>query len=228
MAPPKQPSEFLDYLVSYPSENDPAAQDEIYLPSLLELSHKLGTSVSSLREQLEVAKTLGMVEVRPRTGIRRLKFSFFPAVKVSLAYSMNIDLSYFYFYADLRNSLEAVYWERAVKRLTGDDQNYLSRLVQSAWVKLRGEPIQIPHVEHRQLHLGIYSRLENPFVQGLLEAYWDAYEAIGYNLYSDYNYLERVWKYHQAMVDSIVAGEFEEGYKALIEHKDLLYQRMTA
>jgi len=71
----------------------------------------------------------------------------------------------------------------------------------------------------------IYSRLDNPFVQGLLEAYWEIYEAVGLNLYADYNYLERVWTYHQQMVDAICAGDFESGYRALVEHKDLLYHR---
>ena len=39
-----------------------------------------------------------------------------------------------------------------------------------AWDKLRRTPIQVPHEEHRNLHLLIYSRLENPFVTGILEA----------------------------------------------------------
>jgi DNA-binding FadR family transcriptional regulator len=36
------------------------------------MSKELGVSVALLREQLEVAKAIGLVEVRPRTGIRRL------------------------------------------------------------------------------------------------------------------------------------------------------------
>ena len=52
----------------------------------------------------------------------------------------------------------------------------LTALVEQAWEKLRGTPIHIPQYEHRQLHLSIYQRLDNPFVSGILEAYWDAYE----------------------------------------------------
>ena len=53
-------------------------------------------------------------------------------------------------------------------------------LIERALEKLRGTPVQVPHEEHRKLHLMIYSRLDNPFVTGILEAYWDAYEAVGF------------------------------------------------
>ena len=68
----------------------------------------------------------------------------------------------------------------------------------------------------------IYSRLENPFVTGILEAYWEAYEAVGLNVFAgDYKYLEEVWQYHQKMVEAICNGTFEAGYQALIKHTDL-------
>ena len=45
------------------------------------------------------------------------------------------------------------------------------------------------------------------FVKGLLEAYWEAYEAVGLSLFSDYYYLREVWTYHQGIVDAILAGD---------------------
>ncbi len=192
------------------------------MPSLSQLSGELGISVASLREQLEVAKALGLVEIRPRTGIRRLPYSFFPAVRQSLFCGMKLDRANFTRFADLRIHIEEAYWEEAVRKLTAEDLERLQSLLASAWEKLHGEPIQIPHAEHRELHLSIYRRLENPFVLGLLEAYWDAYESVGLNLYADYRYLEQVWTYHQLMVDSIVAGDYSAGYQALVEHQHLL------
>jgi DNA-binding GntR family transcriptional regulator len=62
-------------------------------------------------------------------------------------------------------------------------------------------------------------------VYGLLEAYWEAYEAVGLDLYADYNYLRQVWNYHQTMVDAICEGDFQRGYQALVEHRDLLLHR---
>jgi len=189
------------------------------------MGQQLNISVARLREQLEVARALGLVEVRPRTGIRRLPYSFYPAVRQSLDYALTLDGSYFDHFADLRNRLEAAYWHQAVCLLTSQDLAELQKLVKIAWDKLRAPQIQIPHNEHRQLHLTIYRRLENPFVIGILEAYWEAYEAIGLNLYAGIEYLQEVWDYHQRMVDAICAGDFDAGYQALVEHTDLLHQR---
>jgi DNA-binding FadR family transcriptional regulator len=214
-------SEFMRYLAAF-------GKTEVdRLPSLAELSQQLGISIASLREQLEVARALGLVEVRPRTGIKVQPYSFGPAARQSLAYALAIDPVYFQYFSDLRNHLEAAYWHEAVSLLTVEDHLQLQALVSSAWQKLRGEPIQIPHFEHRQLHLLIYKRLNNPFVAGLLETYWALYEATGLNVYTDYQYLEHVWNYHQAMVENICLGKFEAGYQAMIEHMKLLSQRIV-
>ena len=216
--------EFLEYLVSLDTEE--GTSDRI--PTLNDLSQMLEVSVARLREQLEVARALGFVEVRPRTGIRRLPYTFLPAVRQTLSYAIEIDRAYFDAYSDLRNHIEAAYWTEAVERLEPDDKVELQELINTAWGKLRSPQIHIPHMEHRQLHLGIFRRLENPFVQDILEAYWEAYEAVGLNLYAGYDYLMRVWQYHQQMVDAICEGDFDAGYNALVEHKDLLYHRPVA
>lgn len=214
-------SEFLQYLVGLPEGDGQCAQ----LPSLNVLSQELNISIPRLREQLEVARAMGLVDVRPRTGIRRQPYSFFPAVRQSLEYALALDLAHFDNFAQLRNHLEAAYWYQAVRLLKPEDHLELTRLIASAWDKLRNVQIQIPHPEHRQLHMLIYSRLDNPFVLGILEAYWDAYEAVGLNMYAGIDYLHEVWGYHQRMVEAICAGDFEAGYQALVEHTDLLHHR---
>jgi DNA-binding FadR family transcriptional regulator len=215
----KLTSEFLNYLITNGIE-DPLSER---LPPLNVLSKKLGVSVPTLREQMEAARTLGLVEARPRTGIRRLPYTFQPAVRQSLAYAIAIDPGYFESFAELRQHIEFAFWFEAVQRLTPQDHEALQALVDRAWEKLRGSPIQIPHAEHRELHLSIYRRLDNPFVLGILEAYWEAYEAVGLSVYSDYYYLEQVWRYHQQMVDAICCGDLDSGYKALVEHAELLH-----
>jgi DNA-binding FadR family transcriptional regulator len=215
------PNEFIRFLATTNGELD----DPDRLPSLGQLSTELGISVAKLREQMEVARALGYIEVRPRTGIRRLPFTFTPAVRNSLMYAISLDPEYFEAYAELRNQVESSFWCQAVKLLEPEDHDYLQQLITQAWEKLRGSPIRIPHREHRELHLAIYRRLGNPFVLGILEAFWDAYEAFGLNLYADYGYLEQVWDYHQHMVDAICDGDLETGYQALTKHKDLLHHR---
>jgi DNA-binding FadR family transcriptional regulator len=208
-------SEFMRYLAAHQTVEES-------LPPLTTLSAELGISVAALREQLEVARALGLVDVRPRTGIRKLPFTFLPAVRQSLNYAMALDPNSFKTFADLRQNIEASYWLEAVGKLTGEDIFQLNDLIERAWRKLDGRPIQIPHNEHKQLHLTIYCRLNNPFVSAILEAYWESYEAIGLNVFTDYNYLRSVWQYHETMVNAITSGDFEAGYRALVEHTDLL------
>ncbi|MEW6718007.1 MAG: FCD domain-containing protein [Chloroflexota bacterium] len=215
----KLSSDFLRYLASLPShgEDEPLQR----LPTLNELSGELGVSVAKLREQVEAAKTLGFISVQPRTGIQRLTYSFYPAVQQSLAYACALDWRYFELFYDLRYHIEATYFHQAVQVLQPDDLEKLQSLLHGAREKLRGHPIQIPHLEHRELHLSIYRRLENPFVSGLLEAYWDVYEAVGLNLYAAHDYLEQVWAYHERMVTSLCGRDVNSAYQALVEHVDL-------
>ncbi|GMV33344.1 MAG: hypothetical protein DCC59_03595 [Chloroflexi bacterium] len=214
-------SEFLRYLASHDESEDK-------LPSLNDLSRELNISLASLREQLEVARALGLVEIKPRTGMRRKPYSFVPAVKQSLDYAIAMNRDHFIAFADLRQNIELAYWHKAVKLLTSEDRAYLGDLVARAWEKLRGSPIEIPHSEHRELHLTIYRRLDNPFVSGLLQSYWDAYEAVGLNFFTDYNYLTQVWNYHQQMVNAICNNDAEAGYKALSEHTDLIHHLISS
>jgi DNA-binding FadR family transcriptional regulator len=212
-------SEFMQFLAREKGDGE-------RLPSLAELSELLGVSIASLREQLEVARALGLVKVQPKKGIRRQPYKFTPAVLKSLAYASAIDPAYyFYAFADLRTHIEASYWHEAVILLTKEDHSRLQELIGQAVEKLEGHPIQIPHAEHRELHLTIFRHLNNPFVTGILEAYWEAYESVGLNLYNDISYLETVWDYHQKMVEGICSGDISAGYRALIEHTDLLQKR---
>ena len=213
-------SEFLHYLASHEDA-------EIGLPTLNDLSSELGVSIASLREQLEVARALGLVEVKPgRGGTRRRLFSFTPAIRQSLGYALALDDQHFRKYSELRNHVESAFWYEAVDKLTFEDKVDLQEIIARAWNKLGRNLVQVPHEEHRQLHLLIYSRLENPFVTGILEAYWEAYEAVGLNVFAGgYEYLQEVWKYHQLMVESICDGNDKAGYEALVAHTDLLYHR---
>lgn len=213
-------SEFLSFLTSIANENN---SDR--LPSLAAMSAEMGISVASLREQMEVARAMGLIDAKPKTGIRLLPYQFGPAVTQSLTFGVSINPALFHQYYDLRKKLEAAYWYEAVERLTSQDIDEISRLLNLAENKLKLSPIQIPHEEHKKFHLTIYRRLDNLFVQGLLESYWDLYDTVGFGQYNDEEYIKRVWQYHRKIVEAIRAGDFEVGYRILREHMALLFQR---
>lgn len=225
----KQPTfDFLEYLASgspFQPGNGNGQPSPDRLPSLQELSEHYGVSISVLREQLRVARALGLVEVKPRTGIRRLPYSFAPAVQESLFYAIALDRHRFDQFADVRRHIEKSYWHEAIAMLTEADMAELNRLLDRAWDKLHGDPIRLPHAEHRELHLAIFRHLENPFVLGILEAYWEAYDEAGLSRYEGLDYLEQVWSYHRKIVEAIEAGDFDASFRALVEHFELIDQR---
>lgn len=209
-------SEFLQYLISHQFSPGDG------LPPLNEISTELGISVGKLREQLEVARSLGLVSVRPRVGIQREPFNFAPAVLKSVLFGLGSGETQFAQFAGLRRAVEDAYWHEAVAQLTAEDKAQLQEIVARAQEKLHGSPVHVPNGEHRQLHLLMFSRLDNPFVTGLLAAYWDAYEASELTRYARYEYWLEVWRYHERIVAALVAGDFEHGRQLLREHYTLL------
>ena len=192
------------------------------LPPLTELSDEIGVSVGKLREQLELVRGLGFVSVQPRLGIRRESFDFYPSVCKSLLCGLASGEASFEQFSMLRQTIEASMWSDAVSRLTIEDIEMLEGLVGDAWLKLRGHPVHIPNGEHRQLHLTLIHRLNNPFVQALLTAYWDAYDLTELTRFADYQYWIDVWNYHERIVKAVREGDIESGLRLLIEHFQLL------
>jgi len=223
MLPKPLDSELLNYIVSH------HLQPGDTLPALADLSQELNINVGKLREQLEVARSMGLVEVRPRTGIRIKEYEFLPGLRLSLLYALAQNKSHFEEFTELRNHTEVAFWHEAVVQITDQDKAELRRLVDSAWKKLNHETlIQIPHAEHRQFHLKIFTHLDNPFVIGLLEAYWEAYEAVELNTYADLHYWQEAWTYHERILNCICEGEFEAARVAFVEHTRLLRHRTNA
>lgn len=212
----KLDSDFLQYLVTH--HVNPGDR----LPPLSDIGEDLGVSVGKLREQLAVARGLGVVSVRPKVGIQRETFDFSEAVLPAILFSLATGETCFEQLSRLRQAIEMSFWDAAVVLLTAEDKALLRQLIDKAWAKLRGDPIHIPNGEHRQLHLTIFGRLENPFVKGLLVAYWDAYEAVEMTRFVRYQHWVNVWNYHERIVDALLAEDYELGRQLLIEHFSLL------
>ena len=207
---------FLHYLI----ENGIVPGER--LPTLSQIGDELGMSVGKVREQLEIARSLGLVSVRPRIGIVREPFDFTPAVLASVLFGLGSGEAQFEQFSQLRQAIEINFWETAVNGLNSEDKRELKQIIANAWAKLKGNPIHVPNVEHRQLHLTIFSRLKNPFVQGMLAAYWDAYEAIELTRFSPYSYWLKVWQYHEQIVEAICQDDAALGLELLQTHFALL------
>jgi GntR family transcriptional repressor for pyruvate dehydrogenase complex len=211
--------EFIDYLIE--KQQSPGSA----MPSISAISSELGISTACLREQMELARNLGLITTQPRKGIEIQPYSFTPAVIKSLYYAIKTDQSYFEQFSELRNHLERSFFIEAARALTAEDLEELAQLTRTAHEKLQGNPIQLPHEEHRRYHLMIYKGLRNTFLDGLLEAYWDTYELVGLDVYMDLAYHESVWKYHETIIQNLQIGDFDAAYQLLLDHMELIYQR---
>jgi DNA-binding FadR family transcriptional regulator len=214
----KLDSEFLKYLTN----NGVIPGDR--LPTLSEIGSELGMSVGKLREQLEVARCFGLVSVRPRVGIVREPFDFATAVLTSVLFGLSTGEANFSQFSQVRQTIEKSFWQEAVAHLTEEDTLELKQIVDKAWRKLRGSPVHVPNPEHRQFHLTIFGRLDNPFVKGILEAYWDAYEASEMTRFMDYQYWVDVWNFHERIAEALCQNDLEQGRLLLEQHFELLPQ----
>ncbi|MCC6612193.1 MAG: FadR family transcriptional regulator [Anaerolineae bacterium] len=212
-------SDLLDFIVKK------GFQPGDRLPTITELQDpaQLGISISKVREQLEVARALGVVEVRSKTGMKLREYAFTPAIRLSLFYALSIQPELFEAFSALRNHVEIAFWHEACALLTEEDKGSMRECIRAAREKLspHNGHIHIPYEEHRAFHLGMFKHLENPFVGGILEAYWDAYEAVEVSRYADYAYHTKVWDYHEHILDAICDGDFERAQELFIEHIDL-------
>jgi DNA-binding FadR family transcriptional regulator len=210
---------FLDYLISFHKQNKGS------IPSIQSISADLGFSTATLREQMELAKNMGFISAQPRKGVELLPYKFTPAASKSLYYAVNLDYSFFFQYSEVRSHLEKAFFLESVNLLSQEDLCAIQKLVDAAFEKLNGDPVRIPHEEHRDYHLAFYSKQKNIFLTGLLEAYWDVYEQMGLNLYADLNYLKNIWEYHKKILDLSLEGRFKDAYHLLGKHMEFIYER---
>lgn len=196
----------LDYFSARYREGEKSS-----LPPLTELSKELGVSVASLREQLEVARAFGLVEVRPRTGITINDYSFRPAAARSFLYSVKLDQGYFTQLTGLWKSVEMSFIRPVLQKLSEDGISKITEIVNKANNKIHSTPAQIPHEEERSLHEYLFEKSGNQFVFGIVEAFWDTYEAVGLNIYTSYDWLEEKWGSYLAFANALARGDFSEG-----------------
>jgi DNA-binding FadR family transcriptional regulator len=219
------PYDVLQYIVQEGLQTSDTGE-LIKLPAIGDLAKELHVSRGKLREEMIAAQAYGAVEMRPGDGTYVRPFDFYAPIRTLVLYSIAGDRGNFDRFYRLRARLEIGFWEEAARALTPQDHKVLYSILDRAQSKLEGEQVEIPHEEHRQLHLHIFGRLDNPFVQGLLQAYWDAYEAVGLHRYFDLSYFERMWSWHREMVDALSTGEDERGREVLIRHFTLIEDRL--
>lgn len=202
--------------------------EEKSIPSIAQLAKVLGLSNAAVREQLEVARQLQLVEVKTKTGIQVSSFSISPAICLASKFGIEINPEMIWDLLSVRQHLELAYWQEAVVRLNSEDVELLGNIVESAMAKIGKRPLVAPVQEHRDFHLAIYRPLNNVYLNGILESYWDLFHDSEIRLYNDQTSLENVWNYHQKIYQAIVSKQYEVGYQALVTHFEIVRSNSKA
>lgn len=192
------------------------------IPSIAQMGQDLGLSNAAIREQLEVARQLELVEIKTKTGIQISDFSITPAIRLASKYGIELNPDLIWELFSVRQHLELCYWQEAVVSLSKEDIEQLGQIVESALTKISKRPIIVPIEEHREFHLSIYKPLKNGFLISILEAYWDLFYESEIRFYSDQTSLESVWEYHRKIYQAIASKQYEVGYQALLTHFDIV------
>lgn len=192
-----------------------ASKNKQEIPSIAELSNILGISVASVREQLEVARQLGFVEVKPRTGIQKKPFSLLPLLNLGMKYGMQCEPKLIHDYAEVRRQLELGYWETACHLISEDQTDYMQFLVDVAFRKLQRKPAIIPDEEQSEFHLTIFRSLGNKVLLNLLEAYWELKVLDGTRMFIDLDDMLSRWSKRQVIVDALREKNVAKGKSAL-------------
>jgi len=217
------PYPILQYII----DHDLAQADRsVKLPPMTELASSMQVSRGKLREDLIAAEAYGLIEMRPGDGTYVCPFDFYAAIRTLVLYATACDWNNLEHFYHLRVQIELSFWEEAVSQLTAEDKRELIDIQERAEHKLAGTPVEIPHQEHRDLHLLIYRRLENQFVRGLLTTYWDAHEAVGLHHYFDIDHYQNIWHSHRELVSAIATGALQDGRRALARHFDVLREHL--
>ena len=213
-------SDLLNYLI----QSQFKAGDRIPTISQLAESEHLGISPSKIREQLEVARALGFIDVKSKTGMRFNEYEFGSAIRLSVFFALAQEPElYFEYFTDLRVQLEIGSWFAMCESLGSQEFVALHEIIQAARQKLQDERwVQIPHREHGQFHRMLFSKIDNPFINGILNVYWEAYEAIEPRRYASFAYHQKVWDYHEGIANELEGGDFMKAQATYMEHAQLL------
>jgi DNA-binding FadR family transcriptional regulator len=185
------------------------------LPSEYELSNKLGTSRSAVREALRSLEAIGMIEVRRGKG-RYLRPFNFASFTENLAYSLVLDATSIHDLLEVRRSLEVSFLPQAASALTRADITSLRTILRRMRSKAEaGKPFVAEDMEFHQL---LFSRVSNDLLKKLLEVFWSLFKEVHGKGILPAGETTKTVEYHEQIVDAIEANELELAESLLREH----------
>ncbi len=186
------------------------------LPPETALARQLGVSRNSVREAVRSLAALGIVEVRPGSGLFVREFSF-DSVVDNLAYDAVFNLEEFIHLLDVRRYIELGMVERVIAAAEPSQMATLRRILVD-W-RQAAERGAYSAAEDRSFHRTLYGNLDNPLLARIVDAFWVVYSLA----------LERVpvagerdpietYRRHERIAAALLRGDAAAMREAIMEH----------
>lgn len=194
------------------------------LPPEAQLARDIGISRLSLREGVKSLEAVGILEARQGEGLYVKAFSF-DSIFENLPYSFATDGKSLRDLLQVRTALEEGLVGMVVTRTTPAQLARLEDLVEGMLTRAAaGETFES---EDREFHRVLYAPLENPFLDRLVELFWEVFHRLNGNADVSLWNLEQTAHDHQAILDALRAGKAEQVVAAMHTHFQQIHARLN-
>jgi GntR family galactonate operon transcriptional repressor len=160
--------------IMQPRDNDSGNM----LPTEMELSQELNVSRNVVREAVKVLASKGLVEVRPKTGMRirpRSNWNLFDPDLLAWTFEVGPDEKFFRDLYDLRSIIEPAAAARAALRATDDEITELQEWYRQMEMATENRDAHIQ--ADAKFHATIIAACHNELLQQINSTYWIALES---------------------------------------------------
>lgn len=193
------------------------------LPSEGQLAKDMGMSRLSLREGVKTLEAVGILEARQGEGLYVKEFTF-DSIFENLPYSFAADGKSLRDLLQVRTALEEGLIGMVAAKTTPVQLECLDSLAQRMLAKAKaGETFE---EEDREFHLALYRALENPFLNRLVELFWEVFRRLhgsaGITLWN----LEQTAQEHLNIIAALKTGQATQAAKAMHLHFQQIHERL--
>ncbi|GAA5502924.1 HTH-type transcriptional regulator LutR [Deinococcus xinjiangensis] len=193
------------------------------LPSEGQLAKDMGMSRLSLREGVKTLEAVGILEARQGEGLYVKAFTF-DSIFENLPYSFATDGKSLRDLLQVRTALEEGLIGMVASKATPDQLGRLEELAQNMMTKAKaGEPFE---EEDREFHLTLYGPLENPFVNRLVELFWEVFHRLHGTAGVTHWNIEQTAQDHLNIITALRTGQPAQAANAMQTHFQQIRERL--
>jgi len=193
------------------------------LPPETQLARDMGMSRLSLREGVKSLEAVGILEAKQGEGIYVKAFTF-DSIFENLPYSFATDGKSLRDLLQVRTALEEGLIGMVADHATPEQLDHLERLARHMLTKARaGETFED---EDREFHLVLYQPLGNPFLNRLVELFWEVFRRLHGSANVTHWNLEQTAHDHLSILNALRAKDRQRITEAMHAHFQQIHERL--